>query len=128
MQRYQHMEIVNEESTWPYAGPKGYRAAFAEEAMNWENIPEAIQVRRFRDCDGYLYDPEEWITDVYVPIDRAPVEACIPEFGEHDDHERCAEVLGLMAGDSYEQPEMLTERDELMSIDREFRPSTDWKF
>src|SRR5690348_4466507 len=106
---YQHMEIVNEESTWPYAGPKGYRAAFAEEAMNWENIPEAIQVRHFRDCNGYLYDPEESITDVYVPIDRAPVETCIPEFGPHENHERCCEVLDLMAGDGYDPTVYITE-------------------
>lgn len=95
---YSHMQIVDESRTWPYNGPEGYRAALENESQNWENIPEAIQVRHFSDCNGQMYDPDECITDIYVPVDRAPVEDCVPEFGEHDDHSDCCWLLDNMSG------------------------------
>ena len=93
---YAHMEIVARNTSWPYEGPKGYRAAFANESQNWENIPEAIQVTAGHEpyeCDGDGEGGECACTDIYVPVDRAPVEDCVSEFGEHDEHSDCARIL-----------------------------------
>lgn len=96
---FTHMQIVDESREWPYSGPEGYRPALTNESQNWENIPEAIQVRHFADSNGTMYDEDECITDIWVPKDRAPVEDCIPEFGDHDDHKDCVWMLEAMNGD-----------------------------
>lgn len=96
---YAHMEIVKRNASWPYEGPQGYRAAFAGEAENWQNIPEAIQVTAGHEpyeCSGDGEGGECACTDVYVPADRIPVEDCTAEFGEHEHSDECAITLGLM--------------------------------